>query len=147
MPIPRPSIPNQSEFRSNPVEQHRPESNHIEEISATVTATSSEIKIPVSYSQAQSFFIPFGLNSSNVSTTFHHPKHNFKSRYSSSSKSRKQSLTDQPLNELKHNDTSDTQINNSSQENSDKSHARTSTEQLEEHISSSPNVSSYFKSV
>ncbi|CAH8834369.1 unnamed protein product [Trichobilharzia szidati] len=138
MHIPRPNIPIQSEFRSDPVEQHGPASNHSEEISASVTATSSEMKIPVSYSQAQSFFIPFGLNSSNVSTTFHH-KHNFKSRYPSSSKSRNQSLTDQPLNELKHNDTSATQINNSSQGNSDKSHARTSTEQLEEHISSSPN--------
>ncbi|CAH8467366.1 unnamed protein product [Heterobilharzia americana] len=137
----RSKIPSQTECNSFPVEQQESKLNLNQEVNSSLINIPLEIKVPVSYSQAESFFIPFESNSSNVSTTFH-PTHNFKSRYSAN-KSRSHSVTSQrpkqSITEQKHTGTLDNEIDDSSDVNLEPVNFRPSTAQRENHISSSPN--------
>ncbi|CAH8462484.1 unnamed protein product [Schistosoma mattheei] len=107
-PISNVTIQNQLESRSYPVPQYEIISNQNFEPNNVTSNNSPVIQVPVYYSQAESFFIPFETDSSNVSSTFHH-KHNSKF------KSKNKSVTNQKLidnfSELKHSNDFDNDVN------------------------------------
>ncbi|KAK4473989.1 hypothetical protein MN116_003307 [Schistosoma mekongi] len=98
------TIQNQQEYSTYSILQHKTTSNQ----STTISNNSSVIQLPVYYSQAESFFIPFETNSSNVSSTYHH-KYKLKSKYLIN-KSKNKLLIDQKS--LHNNFQSDSAVNN-----------------------------------
>ncbi|TNN11865.1 Patronin isoform 2 [Schistosoma japonicum] len=95
---------NQPEYSSCSVLQHKATSNQ----HTTISTNSSVIQLPVYYSQAESFFIPFETNSSNVSSTFHH-KNKLMSKYLINKSKNELSIDQKPVH---NNFTSDSAVHN-----------------------------------
>ncbi|XP_018644953.1 hypothetical protein Smp_194430 [Schistosoma mansoni] len=140
-PISNVTIQNQSEStRSYLVPQHEIISNQNFEPNAATSSSIQAIQAPICYSQAESFFIPFETDSSNVSSTFHN-------KHSSKFKSKNKSVTNQQsihnFTELKHSNTFDNDVVNLDGMSLKSTNAVVSTAQLENyHLSGSNRITS-----
>ncbi|CAH8470721.1 unnamed protein product [Schistosoma rodhaini] len=140
-PISNVTIQNHSEStRSYLVQQHEIISNQTFESNTATSNNSQTIQAPICYSQAESFFIPFETDSSNVSSTFHN-KHSSKFKSKSKSVTNQQSVHN--LTELKHSNTFDNDVNNLDGMSLKSCNAVISTAQLENyHLSGSNRITS-----